>query len=81
MKIVENLAFKGGGVLGAAYAGALTALEEYRLVGHSGGPEQARRRHLGRIDLRRAGGAWAQRGRNQAAHGQHKAHGVRRSDR
>lgn len=37
MKIVENLAFKGGGVLGAAYAGALTAFEEYRLVGHSGG--------------------------------------------
>lgn len=37
MKIVENLAFKGGGVLGATYAGALTALEEYKLVGHSGG--------------------------------------------
>ena len=37
MKTIENLAFKGGGVLGATYAGALTALEEYKLVGHSGG--------------------------------------------
>ena len=39
MKIIENVAFKGGGVLGAAYAGALTALEEYKLIGHSGGNE------------------------------------------
>ena len=37
MKVIENIAFKGGGVLGATYAGALTALEEYKLVGHSGG--------------------------------------------
>jgi predicted acylesterase/phospholipase RssA len=34
MKSVENLAFKGGGVLGVAYVGALKALEEYRLAGN-----------------------------------------------
>jgi Patatin-like phospholipase len=33
MKTVANLAFKGGGVLGAAYVGALQALEEYKLAG------------------------------------------------
>jgi predicted acylesterase/phospholipase RssA len=33
MKTVENLAFKGGGVLGTAYVGALQALEEYKLAG------------------------------------------------
>jgi predicted acylesterase/phospholipase RssA len=35
MKIVENLAFKGGGVLGAAYVGALRALEDYKLAGNT----------------------------------------------
>lgn len=38
MKIVENLAFKGGGVLGAAYVGALVALEEWKLSGWGADP-------------------------------------------
>ncbi len=38
MKIVENLAFKGGGVLGAAYVGALVALEEWKLAGWGSDP-------------------------------------------
>ncbi len=33
MKTIENLAFKGGGVLGAAYAGVYRALEEVKLLG------------------------------------------------
>jgi predicted acylesterase/phospholipase RssA len=33
MKTVENLAFKGGGVLGSAYVGAYKALQEVRLLG------------------------------------------------
>jgi NTE family protein len=33
MKTVENLAFKGGGVLGAAYAGVYRALQEVKLLG------------------------------------------------
>ena len=33
MKTVENLAFKGGGVLGAAYAGVYQALQEVKLLG------------------------------------------------
>jgi NTE family protein len=33
MKTVENLAFKGGGVLGAAYTGVYKALQEVRLLG------------------------------------------------
>ncbi|HTC06208.1 MAG TPA: patatin-like phospholipase family protein [Xanthobacteraceae bacterium] len=33
MKTIENLAFKGGGVLGAAYAGVYRALQEVKLLG------------------------------------------------
>ena len=33
MKTIENLAFKGGGVLGAAYAGVYKALQEVKLLG------------------------------------------------
>ncbi|MHB8467496.1 MAG: patatin-like phospholipase family protein, partial [Acidimicrobiales bacterium] len=33
MKTIENLVFKGGGVLGAAYVGAYQALQEARLAG------------------------------------------------
>jgi NTE family protein len=36
MKTIENLAFKGGGVLGAAYAGVYKALQEVRLLGSDG---------------------------------------------
>ena len=32
MRTIENLVFKGGGVLGVAYAGAIEALDEYKLV-------------------------------------------------
>ncbi|PKU23888.1 patatin-like phospholipase family protein [Telmatospirillum siberiense] len=37
MKKIENLVFKGGGVLGAAYVGAFQALQEARLAGSSQG--------------------------------------------
>ena len=33
MRIIENLVFKGGGVLGTAYVGAFNALQEYMLAG------------------------------------------------
>lgn len=35
MKKIENLVFKGGGVLGAAYVGAFQALQDARLAGNS----------------------------------------------
>lgn len=36
MKVIENLVFKGGGVLGTAYVGVYQALQEVRLAGNHG---------------------------------------------